>query len=242
VDFGRTKKKVAPRSVANPAAGRLRIRWGRNESRRMLSHLDNMRIIENAVRDSKIPVTLTQGVRPRMKLSFCPPLPMGFTSEAEFVDISLDQICSGPMIDNIRKSLPDGFELYEAKTVYAKSLSLSDAINRVVYIWPIEDELNVKELDQKISDILGRESIELTRKTKSGETQVDIRPVIFELKIENNELKMTLGIGGAGYARPTEVAKLLTEFEDNKVALLPFHRQEMYRVTDDGKKIEGIEL
>lgn len=241
MDFGRSKKKVVSRTVVSPAAGRLRIRWGRTESQRMLSHLDNMRVVESAIRDSQFPVAYTQGKHPRMKLSFCPPLPMGFTSEAEYTDITLDQNCTNEMIEEIKNSFPDGFQLLEAKTVYAKSISLSEAINRVVYILKLDGGIDSIKLNQKILEFLSRPSVEIARKTKSGESTVDIRPAIFDIKISNNDLVMTLGIGG-GYARPTEVAKILFGYDEEKTATLPFHRKKMYRMTDDNRQIEGIEL
>jgi radical SAM-linked protein len=242
VDFGRSKKKVMSRTAVSPAVGRLRIRWGRNESMRMLSHLDNMKVVEKAIRESKFPVAYTQGTKPRMKLSFCPPLPTGFTSETELTDILLEQNCTAGMIENIRNSFPDGFSLLEAKTVFAKSMSLSDAINRVVYVLSLGDDINISELNQKILQTMKRKSIEITRKTKAGESQVDIRTAVYDLKISGSELVMTLGIGGGGYARPTELARLLFEYDDDTISALPFHRREMYRVTDDNRRIEGIEL
>lgn len=242
MDFGRTKKKIASRAVAAPSVARLRLRWGRNESRRMLSHLDNMRVIENAIKESKFPVAFSQGTHPRMKISFCPPLPMGFTTEAEYVDISLEQNCTSAMIDNIRKALPDGFQMLEAKTVFVKTLSLSEAINRVTYTLKLKSETDIKKLKDNISEMLGRPQIEITRKTKSGESKVDIRPAIFKLDIIDDEITMTLGIGGGGYARPTEVAQILFGLSDEETAALQFHRRDLFRETDDNRRIEGIEL
>jgi len=242
MDFGRTKKKVASRALAAPSVGRLRIRWGRTDSRRMLSHLDNMRVIENAIKESGFPVAFSQGTHPRMKLSFCPPLPMGFTTEAEYVDISLEQNCTGPMIDNIRKALPDGFLMLEAKTVFAKSMSLSEAINRVTYTFKLVNGTDVEKLKNNITELLKRGQIEITRKMKSGESVVDIRQAIFKLDVSHDELAMTLGIGSGGYARPTEVAQILFGLNEEETAALQFHRREMFRETDDNRRIEGIEL
>ncbi|MGH8014697.1 MAG: DUF2344 domain-containing protein, partial [Candidatus Zixiibacteriota bacterium] len=61
MDFGRSKKKVAPRALASNAAGRLRLRWGRTAPMRLLSHLDNMKVIEKTLRDSNTPVAFSQG-------------------------------------------------------------------------------------------------------------------------------------------------------------------------------------
>ncbi len=242
MEFGRTNKKVASRSIAAPAVNRLRLRWGKSENQRLLSHLDNMKVIEDAIRRSRIPVSLSQGAHPRMKLSFGPPLPMGFTSECEFVDISIEQICTGAMVDSIRKSMIDGFELLESKTVFARTASLSESINRVVYTLGIGKSSNPSELHMRIESLLGKDKIEILRKSKSGQSTVDIRPAIYEIAFRNNELNLTLGIGQGGYARPTEVATQLLNIGDEQAAELKFHRKEMFRITEDGRRIAGIEL
>jgi len=242
MDFGRSKKKLASRSLATAAVSRLRIRWGKKESQRLLSHLDNIKAIEEAVRRSGIPVAYSQGAHPRVKLSFGPPLPMGFTSEAEFVDISLDQICTSQMIDSVRKSLPDGFELLETKAVFAKTASLSESINRVIYTFHLDDSINVQELKQQAGELLERAKVEILRKTKSGEATVDIRPAIYEINVGDSELLLTLGLGPGGYARPTEVAQLLFGIDETQAAMLQFHRKDMYRQTENNRRLAAIEL
>ena len=242
MEFGRTNKKVAPRSIAAPVVNRLRLRWGKSDSQRLLSHLDNIKAIEEAIRRSQVPVTYSQGGHPRMKLSFGPPLPMGFTSECEFVDISLDQICTAPIVERIRKSFSEGFELLESKAVFARTTSLSESINRVIYTLRLDDNIDLMKLKERVAGLLEKDKLEILRKTKSGESTVDIRPAIYEIIIRDNELQLTLGIGQSGYARPTEVAGLLFEIDEERSAQLQFHRREMYRETDDGRRIAGIEL
>jgi radical SAM-linked protein len=242
MEFGRTNKKVASRSIAAPAVNRLRLRWGKTISQRLLSHLDNIKAIEGAIRLSQVPVTYSQGSHPRMKLSFGPPLPMGFTSECEFVDISLEQICSGPMVESIRKKMPEGFELLESKAVFARTTSLSESINRVVYTLSLDDNIELIKLKERTAKILEKEMLEILRKTKSGQATVDIRPAIYEIIIRDNDLHLTLGIGQNGYARPTEVAGLLFEIDEERSSQLQFHRKEMFRFTEDGRRIAGIEL
>ncbi len=242
MEFGRTNKKVASRSLTAPSVNRLRLRWGKSESQRFLSHLDNIKAIEDAIRRSRIPVSYSQGGHPRMKLSFGPPLPMGFTSECEFVDISLEQICTGQMVESIRKSMPEGFELLESKTVFARTASLSESINRVIYTLRLDDNMDIQKLKVQAASLLEKDKLEMLRKTKSGESTIDIRPAIYELSSIDNELKLTLGIGQGGYARPTEVASLLFEIDEKLAADLKFHRKDMYRVNEDNRRIAGIEL
>ncbi len=242
VQFGRFKKKVASRSLTAVSAKRLRIRWGRTESHTHLSHLDNIRTIEDAIRRSEIPVIYSQGKRPRMKLSFSPPLPVGFTSETEFFDINLKQDFSSQMINSLRKSMPEGFKLLEAKAVFARTAALSEVINLVVYTLKLDNPIDTKQLQSRIYDIMSKDKIIVSRKSKSGQSDVNIRKSIYKIEYSERLLTLTLGIGSEGYVRPTEVGRLLFGMDEDEVSKLKFHRAEMFRQVDENSRIPAIEL
>ncbi|MCP4685301.1 MAG: DUF2344 domain-containing protein, partial [bacterium] len=88
--FGRGTKRVASRSQVAPTKNKVRIRWGKTARYRYMSHLENLRMIERALRRSRLPVSYSQGFNPTMRLSLGPPLQLGFTSGAEYLDITLD--------------------------------------------------------------------------------------------------------------------------------------------------------
>ena len=242
MQFGRSKKKATSRSLAVVSARRLRIRWGRTESHTHLSHLDNIRTIEDAVRRSEIPVIYSRGKRPRMKLSFSPPLPVGFTSETEFFDINLKQDFSSQMINALRKSMPEGFQVLEAKAVFAKTAALSEVINLVVYTLKLDNSIDTKQLQSRISDIMSKDELIVSRKSKSGESDVNIRKSIYKIECSERLLTLTLGIGSEGYVRPTEVGRILFEMDEDEVSKLKFHRAGMFRQVDENSRIPAIEL
>ncbi len=240
--FGRSKKKITSRRLAVVSAKRLRIRWGRTESHTHLSHLDNIRTIEDAIRRSEIPVIYSRGKRPRMKLSFSPPLPVGFTSETEFFDINLKQDFSSQMINALRKSMPEGFQVLEAKAVFAKTAALSEVINLVVYTLKLDNSIDTKQLQSRISDIMSKDELIVSRKSKSGESDVNIRKSIYKIECSERLLTLTLGIGSEGYVRPTEVGRILFEMDEDEVSKLKFHRAGMFRQVDENSRIPAIEL
>lgn len=242
VQFGRSKKKVASRSLAAVSAKRLRIRWGRTASHTHLSHLDNIRTIEDAIRRSDIPVMYSRGKHPRMKLSFSPPLPVGFTSETEFFDINLKQDYSSQMINTLRKSMPEGFKVLEAKAVFARTAALSEVINLVVYTLKLDNSIDTVQLQSRICDIMSKDKLIISRKSKSGESDVNIRKSIYKIEYSDRLLTLTLGIGSEGYVRPTEIGRLLFEMDENEVSKLKFHRAGMFRQVDENSRIPAIEL
>lgn len=228
--------------MAAVSAKRLRIRWGRTASHTHLSHLDNIRTIEDAIRRSDIPVMYSRGKHPRMKLSFSPPLPVGFTSETEFFDINLKRDYSSQMINTLRKSMPEGFKVLEAKAVFARTAALSEVINLVVYTLKLDNSIDTEQLQSRICDIMSKDKLIISRKSKSGESDVNIRKSIYKIEYSDCLLTLTLGIGSEGYVRPTEIGRLLFEMDENEVSKLKFHRAGMFRQVDENSRIPAIEL
>jgi len=241
-EFGRGKRRVAGRSAVTPVKSRVRLRWGKDAQYRFMSHLDNLRLIERAIRRAQLPVSYSQGFNPTMKLSFGPPLPLGFTSEAECVDITLETTLMPHMIESLRRSMPPGFDIYEARSVLSKSPALSSTLNRVRYRLPLDMWSEIDRLEKQVDAMLDKESLECERHTKSDTKQVDIRPAIYDVKLTDEHLELVLGLGEGGYARPTEVAGFLSDGLTRGVVALPFHRAAMFRVDDQGLEVDAMEL
>src|SRR6185295_346248 len=73
------------------AAQRVRAWFRKGERVRFISHLDVLRSWERAIRRAELPLSYSQGFTPHPKLAFASPLPLGFTSEAEVMDVTLDE-------------------------------------------------------------------------------------------------------------------------------------------------------
>ncbi|MEO9254233.1 MAG: TIGR03936 family radical SAM-associated protein [Tepidiformaceae bacterium] len=70
---------------------RFRVRFRKGERVRYISHLDVLRSWERAIRRAELPLSYSQGFTPHPKIAFASPLPLGFVSEAEIMDVSLDE-------------------------------------------------------------------------------------------------------------------------------------------------------
>ncbi len=240
--YGRGKKKVVVKSTSAPTKNRLRLRWGKSDRYRYMSHLDNLRLFERILRRAGTPVQYSQGFNPMMKISYGPPLPLGFTSEAEVLDIVLDANLLPYMVEDIRRILPDGITMYEAKMVLGQGGSLSALINRVEYVVPTACWTDTQSLQKQIGELLTRADVKYQRESKDGHKEVDLRPAIGGIEILGDQMVMSLGVGESGYARPNEVATFLAESLTCELVALPFHRKAMYREADNGRRINVMEL
>jgi radical SAM-linked protein len=70
---------------------RFRVWFRKGERVRYISHLDVLRAWERSIRRAGLPLSYSQGFTPHPKIAFAGPLPLGFTSEAEIMDVTLDE-------------------------------------------------------------------------------------------------------------------------------------------------------
>ncbi len=95
---------------------RLLIRYSRNDSVAYLSHLATLRLFERVWYRAGIAFPLTEGFSPKPKFSFSQPLPVGMTSNDEYVILNIVQntIQLEKLSHNIQSALPAGFLILES--------------------------------------------------------------------------------------------------------------------------------
>lgn len=68
-----------------------RIKFSKTGSMRFIGHLDVMRYFQKAMRRAGIKVSYSQGFSPHQLMSFTSPLGIGLSSDAEYLDIVLEE-------------------------------------------------------------------------------------------------------------------------------------------------------
>ena len=199
-------------------------------------------MMERALRRARLPVMFSQGHNPSMKLSLGPPLPLGFTSEAEYIDITLESNLQGHMIDAVRDQFPTGIDIIDARVALGKKASLNSTLNRAEYSLPLSVWSSLDHLEGAIAELMSTEHLECQRGSIEKQKTVDIRPAVYELTVKGDLLILKLGLGEGGYCKPTEVAGFLKDKLIMPPASLPFHRLAVYRIDDFGNRIEAMDL
>ncbi|MBU0983270.1 MAG: TIGR03936 family radical SAM-associated protein, partial [candidate division Zixibacteria bacterium] len=240
--FGRGKKKVASRAAVAPTKNRVRLLWSKTAPYKYMSHLENLHTMERGLRRANWPVQYSQGFNPIMRLSLGPPLPLGFTSQCELIDITLESNLMPYMIDALNSTLPDGVAILDARPIMGKSKSLNALLNRVEYSLPTSLWNDSAALAEQTERLLQAATLECERTGKRGIKTIDIKPAVHDVRIESGQVVMVLGLGDGGYARATEVAGFLTDSLTMPVVALPFHRLDMYRVDETGERTGAMDL
>ncbi len=79
---------------------------------RFVSHLDLVRLFQRALRRSGLPITITKGFSPRLKVSIIRALKLGVESENEEAVVYLDEPVEAKyFMDSINRQLPEGVKV-----------------------------------------------------------------------------------------------------------------------------------
>lgn len=160
---------------------RIIARFEKREAVRFISHLDIQRLFQRAFRRAQIPLAYSQGFNPHPLLAFATALSVGYTSEAEWLDIKTEtEFSTEQFIQDVNAALPEGFCIVEALRVEDNFPSLSTIMAAAEYTLSFDEECMPPEELPKT--MLAQESIFVVKKTKAGMRNVDIRPLLLDAK------------------------------------------------------------
>ena len=196
---------------------RLRVRFGRGDEIKYISHLDLMRFWERAIRRSGLSLAYTEGFNPHPRISLAAPLSVGVTSEAELMDVFLDRWDSPNMfINRVTEQLPDGITLFGAMPVGLNIPSLQSRVRFAEYnvIVKNEGEGAVPDVDRAIDSLLEAKELAWHHYRDTGARHYDLRPLIDDLWTVSSAgntytLGMRLRCDSGGTGRPEQVVKAL---------------------------------
>lgn len=226
--YGRQKRVVRKGPQIQIPSSTIRIRWLRDDSMRFLGHRDMMRIFQRAVSRAGMPVGYSQGFSPHQRISFGPPLPVGYTSEDEYLDIHLSAPFQLEMLERLRKALPQGIEVHHIIARHGFMESLSELINLQEYIITIPDGVKEWTLDGH------RPTLTVEREKNGQMKELDIAPGLFEIeKVHRNRLRLMIRAHIPGVGRPEEYMTLLAGLDKASIRTSHYHRIKQYHLEND---------
>ena len=213
---------------------------------RFIGHLDVMRYFQKAFRRAHIPVSYSKGYSPHQILSFTSPLGIGLTSDAEYMDMELEE-CPEPerMVDWINSQMNDEIRVKDFVLLPDDSKPSMAMLAGCDYLVALKPD--------KVSVFRDR--------TKRSEKQVDIKPNIYYLSAAMEDFQTQTGreygslcldteeyqpvfycqltAGSVLNIKPELVMQALCQFVDTPYDPLDYqiHRLEMYGDAN-GKKGE----
>ncbi|MCL2077651.1 MAG: TIGR03936 family radical SAM-associated protein [Oscillospiraceae bacterium] len=187
----------------------IRIFFKKINRAKYISHLDLQKTMQRALKRAGLPVWETEGFNPHIYLTFALPLSLGIESLCESFDIKITEEIS---FEEIHKRLND------ALTEDLQIIKVAEPIFKPAEIQKAEYKITVET--EKFSDFSAQNEIIITKKTKKGETQLDIKPLIEFKEITDNQITLILPAGNALNLNPIQVMNTFAEFsgEDSSMA------------------------
>ena len=198
---------------------RLRIRFGRGEPIKFISHLDIMRLWERAFHRARIALAYSEGFSPHPRLSLAAPLPVGVTSEAELMDTFIARLVSPHWFTTVvSQQLPPGIEMLGVYQVGLTMPSLQSQVRYAEYKVAVATEEGARDMESAISALLAVEHLPWHHQRDTGQRSYDLRALIDDLWLIDGftprgepygTIGMRLRCDSGGSGRPEQVTSAL---------------------------------
>ena len=153
----------------------VRIRFRKVGSMQYISHLDLQRTLGRVFVRAGLPLWFTKGFNPHPKLNFAMPLSVGTQSECELLDLRFKKDADvSDVMARMNRQLTDELRVLE---VYEPTTKFSD-IAYAAYEFEIHTTGADQALADRIYELLHTAPLMMTKRTKSGEKEMDIIPQI----------------------------------------------------------------
>lgn len=209
---------------------------------KFIGHLDVMRYFQKAMRRAEIDIAYSEGMSPHMIMSFAQPLGVGLTSEAEYMDVELrTPLSSAEAIRRLNRVGVEGITVTQWKQIPEDKGSKA-----MTLVAGADYELRFRkgfapktDWQSAVSHFFAQKSILVTKKTKKGEKELDIRPLIYDMHVNAGTVYFQLSAGSEANLKPELVmdAYLATLGITPEPFAYEIHRTELYADRGrDGKR------
>ena len=217
-----------------------RIKFTKHGTATYISHLDLMRTMHRVFIRADLKVKHSEGFNPHPKMVFAMPLSVGTESECELLDFELDIDVEPEKIPGmLNATMPEGItvtDCYIPETKF-KEISWLTVTGRFEY-----DDASAFEKSEALTDFYVADSIVIRKKTKRGEADVDIKPLIREICFSASD-KNTVTVfatvaAGEKVLNPELIAGALEQLAPNlKPDFTKFRRMQMCKENENSSII-----
>ncbi len=192
---------------------RLRITFSKTGALRYTSHLDLQMVWIRALLRAHMPLAYTQGFHPVPKVGYSWPLPLGWGTEGELIDIWLDgpePIDEEQFIRDVNKATPAGLIVTAVVKIPYSDPALTNVIQSAEYIMTFPAEVNESELQTKMDTLFAQDEIIRERRGKT----YDLKALTESWRCYTNEegracIETRMAARNAAMGRPDELAAAL---------------------------------
>jgi len=206
-----------------PIKQRLHITFGKFDALVYTSNLDVAKLWERVLRRAGLPILYSEGFNPRPRIALASALPLGISSECEILDVSLrEAIPLTGLQERLTAASPAGLRVYSILEVPARSPALQTLVRSSEYRIYLDDGVDRGMVQERTVALLNASTVEQQRERKGKIVSVNVRPLIYALHLEDNDLIAHLAVGEQGNMRPDELMEAMG-LQDAYLSIHRFH-------------------
>ena len=209
---------------------KIRLRFSKQGQMKFIGHLDMVRYFQKVMRRSEVDVAYSEGFSPHQKMSFAAPLSVGVLSRGEYFDLEVNSTESSKvMLERINTQNVEGVEVLSYK------LLPDDTKNAMSVVAGADYKVYTDLFNQNMLDaFMNQDQIIVLKKTKKSEKEVDIKPLIYNIKLEDDGIFMQVAQGSASNLKPDLVMDAFAKFAQVTLPeYVTYERIDMYCLEDD---------
>ena len=187
------------------AGDKIRLRFAKTGTLRLLSHHDLMRAAERMLRRAELPFRSTKGFHPTPRLVFALPCPLGADALNDVVELELTSPREpDDVLTRLNAVAPDGLIFTSAREV---PLKFTASPRRAIYTLPVRNDL-LDDVLARAETLLASEKVWVER-MHPNPRRLNLRPFVRDITVTDSEVRFDLWVTGTGTARGEELVRLV---------------------------------
>lgn len=213
---------------------KIRIKFLKQGSMKFIGHLDMMRYFQKAMRRAQVDIRYSEGFSPHQIMSFAAPLGVGITSMGEYLDIEvLSTDSSKVMTDRLNQAMVEEIQVLSYRRLEDSGKSAMSLVCAADYTLAFREGYapdDVEGFFRKLQEFYGQEQIMIVKKTKRGQKEMDLKPLIYKLERRGEKIFMQVSTGSTDNIKPELVMETFYESRQWEYPEFAFQiqREEVY--------------
>lgn len=229
-----------------PPKFRLRARYGKTGRLRYLGHLDLLRTLERTVRRAGLPFAVSQGFSPRMKVAYGSALPVGASSECEWLDLTLTEpVPAAEALAALQAGTEPEVPFFEAAYVPNRLPALAAWLDRTEWQVMFAEPVPTDAVASALTRLQEEGSFTFLRGTKERSCDLTRTLVGWDLPQESDRLVLHTRSSNEGALRPETLVQAVwrtSERLDGPAPGIMVTRLGQWHEEDDGTLTGALDV
>lgn len=190
---------------------KLRIKFTKHGTIRFIGHLDLMRYFQKAFRRAELDIAYSEGYSPHQIMSFSAPLSVGFESDGEYMDVTMNSIVSTDDVrTRLEEQMAEGIEISAVGILPEHAQNAMASVAAAGYYIDFRDGFVPPQgWKAVIANFLAQEHITVIKKAQKSEREIDLKDYIYEMSLssyhEKDCLYLLVNASSSGNIKPAFV-------------------------------------